>query len=96
MPTVLVLLSGGGGGVVWNFTVLLRVTSPVPGGFSCTRLKRLSGAQASQCWFSRFTADWMAIAILCMAAVGFCLFFPGIIFSKMTMGQYSYLEIDQN
>ena len=44
-------------------TVLLSVTSPVPGGFVYTRLKSVSGAQASQC------------SVFCMAAVGFDFFF---------------------
>ena len=55
-PTVLVLLSSVG------VVVELQVPRPLSvrpgqssscrllGGFACTRLKRLSGAQASQCW----------------------------------------------
>ena len=35
-----------------TWTVLLWVTIPAPGGFVCTRPKRLSGLQACQCWFT--------------------------------------------
>ena len=41
----------------------MQITSPAPGGFACTRLECLSGAQAPQCW--------AAIVVFCTAAGGF-------------------------
>ena len=63
---------------IW--TVLMWVTSPVPGGFACTRLKRLSGAHASQCWsiavFRKAAIDFAFVAVtLCLCVITIFLLF---------------------